>query len=197
MKPRLILASASPRRSELLRGLGLDFEVLPSSIEEKREPGEGAEEYVARLARDKGRAIATQHPAAWVISADTVVYIDGEILEKPGDKNEARAMLRQLSDRRHVVYSGVSLQNAESGYEDANVTTTTVQFVPLREDRIAWYVETGEPMDKAGAYAVQGIGAMFIRSVEGNYTNVVGLPLSTLVEMMERAGLKLFGDTKA
>jgi septum formation protein len=197
MPPRLILASASPRRSELLRGLGLKFEVLPSSIAEVREPGEGAEEYVARLARDKGRAIAEQHRDAWVISADTVVYIDGEILEKPSDKADACAMLRRLSDRRHVVFSGVSVQHAATGYEEITVTASTVQFVALREDRIVWYVETGEPMDKAGAYAVQGIGAMFIRSIEGNYTNVVGLPLSTLVEMLERASLRLFGDTEA
>ena len=106
-------------------------------------------------------------------------------------------MLRRLSGRAHIVYSGVSLQHVDSGYEDANVTSTTVHFVELREERIQWYASTGEPMDKAGAYAVQGIGAMFIRAVDGNYTNVVGLPLSTLVEMCERAGLQLFGVARS
>lgn len=189
---RLVLASGSPRRRELLTALGLEFEVRVSDIEERRAEGEPLDEYVVRLARDKGKAIAQQQRDAWIISADTVVCVGGDLLEKPQSVDEARSMLRQLSGRKHVVYSGVALQHAATGYEDARVVTTTVSFVPLREEQIDWYVKTEEPMDKAGAYAAQGIGAMFIASIEGNYTNVVGLPLSTLTMMMEEAGLRLF-----
>jgi septum formation protein len=189
--PRLILASASPRRRELLSSLGLRFEVVTSDVEEILTPGEEVEEYVARLSRAKGAAVAERHPEAWVIAADTVVYLDRRILEKPADAEDAKRMLREIAGRRHVVYTAVSLTHRETSYEDTSVVTTFVDVVPLSEREIEWYVTTGEPMDKAGSYAVQGIGAMFIAAVEGNYTNVVGLPLSTVAEMFARAGLPL------
>lgn len=185
----LILASASPRRRDLLSAMGLRFEVRTSDIEEKRGEGERVEAYVERLAREKAEAVAAKEPEAWVIAADTVVFLDGEVLEKPADPAEARRMLGMIAGREHVVYTGTALRNLRRGWAEAAVTTTRVTMVPMSGEDIAWYVGTGEPMDKAGAYAVQGIGAMFIDSIAGNYTNVVGLPLSTLLRLMRAAGI--------
>ncbi len=186
---KLILASASPRRRELLVAIGLVFDVIPSAVEEIRNPGEAVAGYVSRLAREKAREVARRHPQAWVIGADTVVFIDGEILEKPRDEAEASHMLSRLSGREHTVYSGLTLCCIDQDREETVIEETRVRMSTLDPGRIDWYVSTGEPMDKAGAYAVQGIGAMFIESIDGNYTNVVGLPLSTLLTMMERAGM--------
>lgn len=185
----LILASASPRRRELLASLGLRFEVLTSAVDEVRAAGEPVDEYVVRLAREKAAAVASRRPDAWVIAADTVVWLDGEVLEKPRDEAHAEEMLASIAGREHVVYTGTALRRVDRGWERATVTSTRVRMVPIGRDEIAWYVATGEPMDKAGAYAVQGIGAMFIESVHGNYTNVVGLPLAPLVQMMREAGI--------
>lgn len=185
----LILASASPRRRELLAAMGLRFEVRTSDVEEKRSEGEAVEAYVERLAREKAEAVGAKEPEAWVIAADTVVYLDGQVLEKPADPGDARRMLGTIAGREHVVYTGTALRNVRRGWAEAAVTTTRVTMVPMSGEDIAWYVGTGEPMDKAGAYAVQGIGAMFIDSIAGNYTNVVGLPLSTLLRLMRAAGI--------
>lgn len=185
----LILASGSPRRRELLEQLRLRFEVLTSDVEEIRGENEPAEVYVERLASAKAAAVAHRRPEAWVIAADTIVWLEGRILEKPGNFEEAAQMLESIAGREHVVYTGTALRHESSGWVSAAVTTTTVRMVNMAREEIEWYVRTGEPMDKAGSYAVQGIGAMFIESIEGNYTNVVGLPLATLVRMMKDAGI--------
>jgi septum formation protein len=186
---KLILASASPRRRELLASIGLDFEVLPSNVPEVHQEGEAPEEYVARLSRDKAAALATAHPSRWVIAADTTVLLGDQLLEKPVDAADAARMLGAIAGRTHVVYTGVTLENAERDYRETRVAESEVRMLPLSPPEIEWYVRTGEPLDKAGAYAVQGIGAMFIESIHGSYTNVVGLPLATLFLMLRRAGI--------
>lgn len=186
---KLILASGSPRRRELLGGIGIGFDVVVSDVEEKQEPGELVDEYVRRLARDKGAAVAATHPDAWVLSADTVVFIDGQVLEKPVSRADAAAMLGRIAGREHVVYTGVALQHTHSGFLEDTVISSKVRMIELTAEEISWYVDTGEPMDKAGSYAVQGIGAMFIESIDGSYSNVVGLPLSVVYAMLKRAGV--------
>lgn len=186
---KFILASASPRRRELLASIGLDFEVKPSHVPEVHQEGEAPEEYVARLSRDKAHALATAHPSEWVIAADTTVLLGDELLEKPADPDDAARMLGTIAGKTHVVYTGVTLENVDRDYRDTRVAESEVRMLPLSAEEIAWYVTTGEPLDKAGAYAVQGIGAMFIDSIHGSYTNVVGLPLATLFQMLRRAGI--------
>ena len=186
---RFILASASPRRRELLAMIGLDFEVIPSDVPEVHQEGEAPEEYVARLSRDKAHALAQQHPREWVIAADTTVLLGDQLLEKPVDAADAARMLATIAGKTHVVYTGVTLQNLERDYRDTRVAESEVRMLALSAGEIDWYVATGEPLDKAGAYAVQGIGAMFIDSIHGSYTNVVGLPLATLFQMMRKAGI--------
>ena len=186
---RFILASQSPRRRELLASIGLAFDVMPSDVPEVRQAGESPEEYVARLSRDKAAVIAAKHGDAWIIAADTTVLLGDELLEKPADDADARRMLATIAGKTHTVYSGVTLQNAASGWRDTRVAETEVRMLPLDERDIAWYVSTGEPRDKAGAYAAQGLGGMFIDSIHGSYTNVVGLPLALLFQMLRRAGL--------
>ena len=185
---KFILASASPRRRELLASIGLDFEVIPSHVPEVRADGEAPEEYVARLSREKSAAIAGEHPSRWVIAADTTVLLGDQLLEKPADAADAMRMLGTIAGRTHVVYTGVTLQNLERGYHDTRLAESEVRMLPLSDRDVEWYVATGEPLDKAGAYAVQGIGSMFIDSIHGSYTNVVGLPLATLFLMLRRAG---------
>jgi septum formation protein len=184
-----ILASSSPRRRELLTSIGLTFEVMPSDIPEIHQPGESPEEYVARLSRGKAAVIADKHPEAWIIAADTTVLLGDELLEKPADADDAKRMLATISGKTHTVYTGVTLQNTARGWHDTRVAETEVRMLPLDERDIAWYVSTGEPLDKAGAYAAQGIGAVFIDSIHGSYTNVVGLPLALLFQMLRRAGV--------
>lgn len=186
---RLILASSSPRRRELLESIGIDFEAIPSHVPEQHRPGEAPEEYVARLSRDKAEAISRQLPSRWVIAADTTVLLGDQLLEKPVDRADAARMLATIAGRTHVVYSGVTLQNGERVYRDTRVAESEVRMLPLSKEDIEWYVATGEPLDKAGAYAVQGIGAMFIDSIHGSYTNVVGLPLALLFQMLRKAGI--------
>jgi septum formation protein len=186
---KFILASQSPRRRELLQTIGLSFDVVPSDIPEVREPGEAPEEYVARLSRQKAAAVAGRHPASWIIAADTTVLLGEELLEKPADRNDAKRMLAKIAGQTHVVYSGLTLQNASRGWRDTRVAESEVRMLPLGEKEIEWYVATGEPLDKAGAYAAQGIGGMFIDSIHGSYTNVVGLPLALLFQMLRRAGI--------
>lgn len=186
---KVILASASPRRRELLASIGIDFDVIPSHIPEVRGEGEAPEEYVARLSREKATEVARRHPREWVIAADTTVLLGDELLEKPADAADARRMLATIAGRTHIVYTGVTIQNRERDYHDTRVAESEVRMLPLTPDDIAWYVATGEPLDKAGAYAVQGIGAMFIDSIHGSYTNVVGLPLALLFQMLRKAGL--------
>ena len=186
---KFILASSSPRRRELLTSIGMDFDVIPSNIPEEREQGEAPEEYVARLSREKAEAIAAKHADRWVIAADTTVLLGEELLEKPVDAADAARMLATIAGRTHIVYTGITLQNAASSYRETRVAESEVRMLPLTAEDIDWYVRTGEPLDKAGAYAVQGIGAMFIDSIHGSYTNVVGLPLALLFQMLRKAGI--------
>ncbi|MGZ7030945.1 MAG: Maf family protein [Thermoanaerobaculia bacterium] len=189
MKEVFILASASPRRRELLASIGVRFDVIPSNVPEVRQRGEAPEEYVARLSREKAETVARAHESRWVIAADTTVLLGDELLEKPTDDADARRMLATIAGRTHIVYSGVTLQRLDRQYRDTRVSESEVRMLPLNERDIQWYVATGEPLDKAGAYAVQGIGAMFIDSIHGSYTNVVGLPLALLFQMLRKAGL--------
>lgn len=188
---RFILASQSPRRRELLTSIGLAFEVMPSDLPEIHQPGESPEEYVARLSRNKADAIAGRNRDAWIIAADTTVLLGDELLEKPKDAEDAKRMLGLIAGKTHTVYTGVTLQSASRNWRDTRVAESEVRVLPLDGRDIAWYVSTGEPLDKAGAYAVQGIGAMFIDSIHGSYTNVVGLPLALLFQMLRRAGIDL------
>jgi septum formation protein len=181
---RLILASASPRRAELLRAAGFEFEMLPVDADESRLPGESPAAYVRRLAMDKSaRAQAlVAGEAAVVIGADTTVVVDGEILGKPLDDADAARMLRRLSGRRHEVLTGVSLRRAAR--ETGRVDVTIVEFSRLSEADIAWYVGSGEGRDKAGAYAIQGLASRFIPRIDGSYSNVVGLPVAAVYELL-------------
>lgn len=186
---RFILASSSPRRRELLASIGLQFDIVPSHVPEVRAAGEAPEEYVARLSREKAAEVAGQHPSRWVIAADTTVLMGDQLLEKPLDGPDAARMLGTIAGRTHTVYTGVTLHNFERGHHETRVAESEVRMLPMTERDIEWYVATGEPLDKAGAYAVQGIGAMFIDSIHGSYTNVVGLPLALLFQMLRRAGI--------
>ena len=192
---RLILASQSPRRRELLASIGLAFEVRPSDVPEIHQPGESPEEYVARLSRDKAAAVAAIDPDAWVIAADTTVLLGEELLEKPHDAEDAKRMLELIAGKTHTVYTGVTLQSVSRNWRDTRVAETEVRMLPLDGGDIAWYVSTGEPLDKAGAYAAQGIGGLFIDSIHGSYSNVVGLPLALLFQMLRRAGIDFFGES--
>jgi septum formation protein len=187
---RLILASGSPRRRELLAAMGWSFLVLPVELDESPFPGEDAAAYVGRLALAKARAAAelaaSEAPGALVLGADTVVALECELFGKPKDPVDARRMLRRLSGRRHQVLTGVALLDGER--EWLEVARTTVEIAPLSEQEIELYVATGEPLDKAGAYAVQGRGALFVSALEGNYSNVVGLPLPVVYRLLLAAG---------
>jgi septum formation protein len=182
----LILASASPRRAELLRSAGIEFTAQAADLHEQREPGESPLEYSRRLARDKARAIAALHPQAFVLGADTDVCIDDRILGKPRDPADAADMLRLLSGRWHDVTTGVCLISPGGADEEIAHETTRVQFSELTEQEIAAYVATGEPMDKAGAYAIQGWAARWIPRIEGDYYNVVGLPVALVYRLLTR-----------
>lgn len=186
---KFILASASPRRRELLASIGVEFEVRPSHVPELHQEGETPQEYVARLSRDKAHALASEFTARWVIAADTTVVFNRELLEKPADDADATRMLGTLAGQTHLVCTGVTLENAGRGWRETRVTESQVRMLPLSQAEIEWYVATREPFDKAGAYAVQGIGSMFIESVQGSFTNVVGLPLATLYQMLKSAGI--------
>lgn len=189
MTARLILASRSPRRYELLKQMGLDFDVVPSRVEEGGVlPGESPKEHVLRLSEAKALDVGTQHPDAWVIGADTVVYVDGMVLGKPKNSEEAMEMLRQLSGREHSVLTGFSVNHVGKGKKDREAVETSVKVKPLTEAEMRWYVRTGEPFDKAGGYGIQGIGSFMIESIRGSYTNVVGLPVCELIQMLSRLG---------
>jgi septum formation protein len=186
---RLLLASASPRRRELLAAAGFSFEVRHVDVDEQPRAGEAPPDYVRRLAAEKSaRALETVGAAAGgdlvVIGADTTVVVDGQILGKPEDDREARRMLARLSGRTHLVLTGLSLRNARHDVE--SVEETTVWFAPLSEADVAWYVASGEWRDKAGGYAIQGLAARFIPRIEGSYSNVVGLPVAAVVDLLAR-----------
>ena len=183
----LVLASASPRRQELLRNAGIAFEVQPADIPEDPLPGELAKECAERLAREKALAIARQRPHDVVLGADTVVVVDGQLLGKPSDAADAVRMLRLLSGRNHQVITGVCL--VLSGQPSVASETTVVTMSEITGEDIVAYVATGEPMDKAGAYAIQGIASRWIPRIEGDYSNVVGLPVALAHSMLRLAGI--------
>jgi septum formation protein len=185
---RLILASGSPRRAELLTAAGYTFEVCVADVDERLRDGEAPSVYVARLAGEKARQVygAAGGDDVVVLGADTAVVVDGEIMGKPQDDDDAARMLRRLSGRTHEVLTGVSLQGA--GLELETVEVTRVTFDALSDREIASYVESGEPRDKAGAYAIQGRAARFIPRIEGSYSNVVGLPIAVVSTLIARLG---------
>ena len=188
---RLILASASPRRADLLREAGIDIEVRPANVDESVAPGERPEIYVRRVAEAKGRAISAQMPGRVVLAADTAVVVDTEILGKPTGPEDAERMLRLLSGRSHLVVSGVCLLMDGQPVADTEVEVTVVEFAGLSPAEIAWYVASGESMDKAGGYGIQGRASRFVTRIAGSYSNVVGLPIAVVYRMCTKAGLLL------
>lgn len=185
--PALVLASASPRRAELLDRVGLAYRVVPADVDESVLPGETADDYVVRVATDK--AVATSAPGAVVLAADTSVVLDGEVLGKPADRDHALELLERLSGRSHRVLSAVVVVDAD-GVVHTSLASATVTMAPLGADELAWYVDTGEPLDKAGAYAVQGRGAALVERVEGDPTTVIGLPLRATLDLLRAAGVR-------
>ncbi len=200
MRPRLILASASPRRKTLLEGLGLTFEVVPSGVPEDGGAGSALERAPA-LALAKAREVAARltipHsafriPQCLVLAADTIVECGGKNLGKPADAAEARAMLRGLSGRTHQVVTGVALVDAATGRAETGAAVTDVTIRRLTDAEIAAYVETGEPYGKAGAYAIQGLGGLFVEGIRGSHSNVIGLPVTLVQDLLRRFGLDLW-----
>ncbi len=183
---RLTLASASPRRSELLRAAGIPFDVLPVDIDERFHPNERPEQAVARLAEAKAAAAAAIRPDDIVLGADTTVVIRDEALAKPADAADAARMLRLLSGRTHDVLTGICL--CYQARRLVHVEPTRVRMARLSESEIAWYTSTHEPYDKAGAYAVQGFASRFIEGIDGSYSNVVGLPISSVYQLLKELG---------
>ena len=190
-KTDLILASSSPRRASYLRELGFRFRRIVPEVDERSLPGESPRRYVSRVAREKAEAVARKHPSEWVVGADTTVVVDGKLLGKPVDAEDAARMLNRLSGRSHQVVSAVALARFEDRTLRSAISTTRVFFRKLTPDDIRWYVGTGEPMDKAGAYGIQGKGGVLVSRLEGSYSNVVGFPLEKFLELWEDAGLPL------
>ena len=182
-KDKLILASGSPRRKEILTAVNWPFEAVAANIDESRRDSEEALTYVKRLAETKARAVATRFSSGLVLGADTVVVVDGEILGQPREPNEARRMLKLLSGKWHEVLTGVFLMRAPNGQAVIDHEITRVRFAELSAAEIDWYVATGEPLDKAGAYAIQGQAGLFIKEIEGDYFNIVGLPIRLVYEL--------------
>jgi septum formation protein len=187
---RLVLASGSPRRAELLTAAGFAFDVVPSGVDETPWPGEGPTEYALRVAREKadeaaGRCRNSGNP---VLAADTVVVAGGRVLGKPADRADAETMLKSLSGAVHDVHTAVVLRTTDRELSD--VVTTRVRVLPLSDDEIAWYISTGEPYGKAGAYAIQGRAARFIDRIEGSWSNVVGLPIATVYRLLQESGVR-------
>jgi septum formation protein len=201
----LILASASPRRAELLTAAGIPFEVRAAHVDESIRPGEDAKAYACRVAGEKARVVVSEGAGRPVLAADTVVVVDGQILGKPVDTEDAKRMLGLLSGRRHEVLTAVVLTpgndtacdfpvgtgKSQPVSFDTRIEVTAVEFAPLNRAEIDWYVASGEPSDKAGAYAIQGLASRFVTRIEGSYPNVVGLPVGLVYAMCSRAGILL------
>lgn len=184
-KIRVVLASQSPRRLELLRRIGFEPVVSPANIDESVLPGEEPVEYVERLARAKAAAVAARHSSSLVVAADTTVDVDGEILGQPRDIDDARRMLKKLSGRTHRVHTAVAVYSADKGMQ-SKVVTSLVSVVPMSDHLLEWYLASGEPMGKAGSYAVQGAGGVLVSKVQGSLSNVVGLPLRETARLLAR-----------
>ena len=191
--PFFILASSSPRRRELLATLGLVFEVVPPDVGEIYIPGETPRDHVARLSRTKALEVGIKERDCWILGADTIVVVDETILGKPKDEDEAYAMLKLLSGREHRVITGFFLYNRVLGAGRGEEIVSTVTVKELSSDEIEWYIRSGEPFDKAGAYAIQGIGMFMIESIRGSHTNVIGLPVCEVVQALHEVGaIRLF-----
>ena len=187
--PDLVLASGSPRRRELLDGLGIDFRVRPVDLDESARDGEAPADLVLRLATEKAAANVGQ--GELVLAADTLVVLEGAILGKPEGEEDARAMLERIQGREHLVLTGIALLDGPNAKPATDVGTTRVRIGAMSSERIRWYVATGEPLDKAGSYAIQGLGATFVEGILGNYTNVVGLPIPALKRLFASLGYDL------
>ena len=183
-RPMLILASKSPRRKYLLEQAGLTFSVIPSDFDESSVTMSEPDVYVRMLAEAKAFDISEKHPDSWVIGADTIVLIDNTILGKPASNEEARSMLKQLSGKTHQVLTGYCICCKDRNTVFSETAKTDVHFKSLSNAEIDWYIQTGEPFDKAGAYAIQGIGTFLVRRINGSYTNVVGLPVCEVIEFL-------------
>jgi len=181
---QIILASQSPRRKYLLEQAGLTFSVIPSCTDEMQQPGEAPRKYVERLSRDKALDVAQHHKNAWIIGADTIVVVDNTLLEKPDSMDHAREMLQQLSNRTHTVFTGFTICGPGENPIITRHVTTEVEFKELSPAEIEWYISTKEPFDKAGAYAIQGLGTFLVKGIHGSYTNVVGLPVCEVIEVL-------------
>src|SRR3972149_243191 len=186
---RIILASSSPRRKVLLEKIGLSFDICHSNIDENIKKGETPEEHCLRLAEEKAKEAAKNVKRGWIIGADTIVFIDNRILGKPSGIKEAREMLNLLKGRYHKVCTAFCLLNAVTGNKIKRVVESRVKIKNLTDKEIEDYIKTSEPFDKAGAYAVQGIGSFMVEGIEGSYTNVVGLPMAEFEEALEQAGI--------
>ena len=180
---RLILASSSPRRRELLIQIGLTFDIIPAHIDETRRASEDPTAYVQRLALEKAQTIHAMHPSVFVLGADTTVEIDGHALEKPADSADAERMLRALSDRAHHVHTGLTLLSPDG--QRTHLETTSVTFSVIDNAELQHYLDSGEPYDKAGAYGIQGYAARWIPRIDGDYFNVMGLPLAATVRLLK------------
>lgn len=194
--PPLILASASPRRRELLEGLNVNFSVRPASIDEREDEGLAPAELVRRLAERKAEAVAAHEDSGLVIGADTVVALEGSVLGKPDHETDAFQMLQRLQDREHIVYSGLCVINAATREKRSGARPTSVKMKPLSEEDIRLYIQTGEPMDKAGAYGIQGVGSVFVERMDGDYFNVMGMSLYLLDDYLRFFGYTLLENRR-
>ncbi len=194
MTERIVLASTSPRRRELLQQIGLEFAVVPADIDETVLSGETPEGHVVRLSLGKAATVSqrSEVDGRWFIGSDTIVLLDDQILGKPKDADHARTMLRRLSGREHQVLSGFAVIDRKQQRHRCEAVSTKVVFRDLTDDEIERYIATGEPADKAGSYAIQGLGVCFVAAIEGSYTNVVGLPLCRLTLALRELGVPLF-----
>lgn len=181
----IILASASPRRQEILQSTGLNFKIIPAHVNEDYLAGESPSRHVRRLSYDKAMAVAQKHRHAWILGADTIVVIDGMILGKPENKTQAKKMLNRLSGHEHKVFTGFTIIHIENEVCVTKVIQSAVRFKTISPDEINWYINCNEPYDKAGGYAIQGKGSYFIQSIRGSYTNVIGLPLCEVLETLK------------
>ena len=188
----VVLASASPRRRELMTSMGVGFIIDPADVDESVVGDESAVEYVARVSALKAERVANRHPDAVVLAADTTVDLDGRIMAKPIDADDAVEMLMSLSDRWHRTHTGVVVRRSAQVW--SQVVTTDVRFVRVTAEAARWYVDGGEPLDKAGAYAVQGTGGVFVAEISGSVSNVVGLPLAETAALLRHAGVVVAGD---
>ena len=188
-RSRIILASKSPRRNDLLEQAGLTFSVIPSDFDESAVALSDPDSYVITLAESKALDVSQKYPGAWIIGADTIVVIDRLILGKPTSRKEAADMLQRLSGKTHQVLTGYCICSKKENRLFSECVKTDVRFKKLNNDEINWYIQTGEPFDKAGGYAIQGLGTFLVKSISGSYTNVVGLPVCEVIEYLTNEGV--------